>query len=145
MLCMQELLSKLGGAGQLLASYTSLPPTPINFKSNSRYFHFCQKKEASNLRYSHQKSQRKWKKREIKKDTNPNVNSKIHFITIIYMKKIKYVWSTENEYIFHATRVQITNRAQALPEFCLSRLSVMRFSCKFSTSNNVISRAIWSK
>lgn len=88
---MQELLSKLGGAGQLLASYTSLPPTPINFKSNSRYFHFCQKKEASNLRYSHEKSQRKWKKREIKKDTKPNVNSKIHFITIIYMKKIKYV------------------------------------------------------
>lgn len=57
-------------------------PTPINFKSNSRYFHFCQKKEASNLRYSHEKSQRKWKKREIKKDTNPNVNSKIQFNNI---------------------------------------------------------------
>lgn len=144
MLCMQELLSKLGGAGQLHASYTSLLPTPINFKRNSRYFHFWQKKEASNLRYSHEKSQREWKRREIKKDTNPNVNSKIQFNNI--REKITLVWSAENECIFHATRVQITNRAQALPEFCLSRLSVMRFcKCKFSTSNNVISRAIWSK
>lgn len=45
MLCMQELLSKLGGAGQLLASYTSLLPTPVNLKGTADIFIFVKKKK----------------------------------------------------------------------------------------------------
>ena len=45
MLCMQELLSKLGGAGQLLASYTSLPPHLLILKATADIFIFVKKKK----------------------------------------------------------------------------------------------------
>lgn len=69
-----------------LDSYTPLTrpfsPHLLIVKGTADIFIFVKKKEASNLRYSHEKSQREWKRREIKKDTNPNVNSKIQFNNI---------------------------------------------------------------